>query len=145
MKTAITYSTGEMFCLGCGEWNSEFKIKEIPEKIACPRCGSQLLAAFHYSNPYVKSIVQKRLRNLPLTNEEQKALSNIRRNADIVLSYGKRGIIALQVHGVGPQTASRILAKMHYSEDGFYKDLLEAQIKYLQTRQYWDEPHTIRG
>ena len=139
MKAAVIFSTVELFCLNCGEWSGEFKVKEMTERLTCLRCGSPLLAAFHHPNPYAKACIKKRIQNLSLNEEEQKVLTNTRRNADIVLSYGKRGVIALQVHGIGPQTASRILAKMHYNEDDFYRDLLEAKIRYLQTRQYWNE------
>jgi hypothetical protein len=28
---------------------------------------------------------------------------------------------------------------MHMDEEGLYKDLLEAKIHYLETRQFWDD------
>jgi hypothetical protein len=40
---------------------------------------------------------------------------------------------------VGPETASRILGKMHSKEEEFYMDLLKAKIQYLKTRQYWEK------
>ena len=47
--------------------------------------------------------------------------------ADIVLSYGKKGVIAQSVYGIGPQMGlPRVLSKMHDSEEEFYEDLLEA-------------------
>jgi len=46
---------------------------------------------------------------------------------------------ALEVKGVGPETASRILGKMHPNEDEFYMDLLKAKIQYLRTREFWDD------
>ena len=104
----------------------------------CPKCGSHLLVTFRHPSQYAKECIQKRLQNFLLDEREQKVLTQVRRMADIVLSYGKKGIIALQVHGIGPQTAARILAKMHYDDEAFYKDLLEAKITYLRTRQYWD-------
>jgi len=42
------------------------------------------------------------------------------------------------VYGVGPQTASRILAKMHYTDEELFRDLLEAKLKYIQTRPFWE-------
>jgi ATP-dependent Lhr-like helicase len=139
MKMSIDHSTIELFCLSCGVWSDEAKIGELPEKPSCPRCGSHLLASFPRPNQYAKECVKKRLEELPLNEREQKSLVDVRRRGDIILSYGKRGVIALQVHGIGPQTAARILAKMHYDEETLYRDLLEAKIKYIQTRQYWDE------
>jgi len=74
-----------------------------------------------------------------LTPEELKELSQARRKADLILSYGKQAVRALQVKGVGAETASRILGKMHPEEDKFYMDLLKAKIQYLKTREYWDK------
>jgi len=129
----------ELFCLNCGGWEAEFRIRDMAERPACPKCGSNLLAAFDWSNPFAKESFRKRLRREPLTEDEQRVVSGTRRNADIVLSYGKRGVIALSIRGIGPQTASRILAKMHTNEDDFYKDLLESKIHYLETRRFWDD------
>lgn len=139
MKMAIERFTIELFCLSCGVWSGEAKIGDLAERPSCPRCGSHLLASFPRPNQYAKECVKKRLEKLPLDEREQKALTDVRRRADIILSYGKKGVVALQVHGIGPQTAARILAKMHYDEETFYRDLLEAKIKYIQTRQYWAE------
>jgi len=109
------------------------------ERPTCAHCGSGLLAAFHRSSVFTKESVRKRLRGESLTEEEQRALFEARRNADVILSYGKKGVVAMSVRGVGPQTAARILAKMHIDEVDFYRDLLEAKIHYMMTRQYWDE------
>jgi ATP-dependent Lhr-like helicase len=74
-----------------------------------------------------------------LSEDELKELSQARRKADLILSYGKQAIRALQVKGVGPETASRILGKMHPKEDEFYMDLLRAKIQYLRTREFWED------
>jgi ATP-dependent Lhr-like helicase len=57
----------------------------------------------------------------------------------MVLSHGKKALIAFQVRGVGPETAFRILSKMHPNDDDFYMDLLKAKIQFLRTRQYWED------
>jgi ATP-dependent Lhr-like helicase len=137
METAIKYSTIELFCVNCGDWSHEQKISTIPTHPKCGRCGSGLLAPLKYSNEYVKKVVKKRVDQFQLTEDEQRILVNIRRHADIVLSYGKKGVIALQVHGIGPQTAARLLAKMHYTEKEFFNDLLEAKLLFIRTRRFW--------
>ena len=48
-----------------------------------------------------------------------------------------RGRLFLTVYGIGPQTASRILAEMRDDEQAFYRDLLEAKIRFVTTRQFW--------
>jgi ATP-dependent Lhr-like helicase len=45
--------------------------------------------------------------------------------------------VAQAVYGVGPQTAARILARMEEDEEKFYRDLLEAKLKFIETRPFW--------
>jgi len=139
MRNAILGSHVELFCLGCGRWEAKLQVKNLPEQPRCQECGSPLLAALTRSNLYAKECVRKRLRGLSLSEDEQRALSKTRQNADLVLSYGRRAVMALLVFGVGPQTASRILAKMHYQEEDFFTDLLKAKLQYVQTRPYWSD------
>jgi len=139
LRQSVEASRVELFCLGCGGWEAEFRIREMTERPACPNCGSQLLASFHWPNLLAKETFRRRLRKEPLTEDEKRMVSETRRIADVVLSYGKRGVIAMSVHGIGPQTASRILAKMHTDDEDFYRDLLEAKIHYLETRRYWND------
>ena len=139
MKKAIEYHNVQLLCLNCGELEEEKQIKDIPDQPHCRHCGSGLLAALRRSNSFARETVLKRLGGQTLNEYEQKVLADTRRNADIVLSYGKKGIIAMSVRGIGPQTAARILAKMHLDDTEFYKDLLDAKILYIETRQYWNE------
>ncbi|MGH9919448.1 MAG: hypothetical protein ACRD6W_11360, partial [Nitrososphaerales archaeon] len=72
-----------------------------------------------------------------LTEDERSELAKARRGADLVLSYGRRAVVAQSVYGIGPQTAARILARMHEDDERFYKELLEAKLKFIETRPFW--------
>jgi len=87
----------------------------------------------------LKDALWRRREGKELSEEELKELSQARRKADLILSYGKQAVRALQVKGVGAETASRILGKMHPREDEFYMDLLKAKIQFLRTREFWDD------
>ena len=39
--------------------------------------------------------------------------------------------------GVGPETAGRILAKQSEGHDAFLRAIMEAEISYARTRQFW--------
>ncbi|MBX5321505.1 MAG: DEAD/DEAH box helicase [Candidatus Bathyarchaeota archaeon] len=141
MKRAIEAKTAALMCISCGKWTCEKKIKELSEQPACEKCGSKLLALL-YPNQEVKrlqEILQKRREDKSLTEDELKEIAHARRTADLILSYGKKAIIALKVKGVGPETAFRILGKMHPKEEEFYMDLLKAKIQYLKTREFWED------
>lgn len=141
MKRAIEAKTAVLMCIGCGEWTCEKKIKDLPEQPACEKCDSKLLALLYPSQNVKKlqEILKKRREDKSLTEDEVKEIAHARRTADLILSYGKKAIIALKVKGVGPETAFRILGKMHPKEEEFYMDLLKAKIQYLKTREFWED------
>ncbi len=141
MKKAIGARTARLLCMKCGQWTTEEKVRNLSEDPQCGKCGSQLLALMYFSqdSQRLAEILQKRREGKQLAEDELKELSQARRKADLILSYGKKAITALEVKGVGPETASRILGKMHANEDEFYMDLLKAKIQYLRTRQFWED------
>ena len=141
LKMAIDARTITLICLKCAKWTGQEKIKDLLPQPECPKCGSGLLAPLYRSQDanQLWDALARRKEGKELTPEELKELSQARRKADLILSYGKDAVRALQVKGVGPETASRILGKMHADEAGFYMDLLKAKVQYLRTREFWDK------
>ncbi|MDR2855360.1 MAG: DEAD/DEAH box helicase, partial [Methanomicrobiales archaeon] len=69
--------------------------------------------------------------------KEEKAIERrLMMNANIILSSGKKAMIVLAAKGVGPDTASRILAKQ-YEGDALYKEILVAERNYIRTHRFW--------
>ena len=141
LKMTVAARTVTLMCMKCAQWTGQEKIKELPPQPECPKCGSGLLAPLYRSQDanHLWDALARRREGKELTPEELKELSQARRKADLILSYGKDAVRALQVKGIGPEAASRILGKMHAQEDGFYMDLLKAKVQYLRTREYWDK------
>jgi len=80
----------------------------VEEHPKCHKCKRQALA------PVMKHA----------TEEEEKYMAGILR------AYGKRGLYALLVYGVGARTADRVLRKLHRDEDSFFLDLIEEQKRF---------------
>jgi ATP-dependent Lhr-like helicase len=76
------------------------------------------------------------IRRKPVTEEEKAIQARLLRNANIVLSSGKKAIIALAGRGVGPEIASRILATMA-DGDAFYREILKAERNFIRTHRFW--------
>ena len=137
MKLSIYGTSVELVCMKCGHAQGSTMIGELPEEPRCESCGTGLLSPSFYAASQVPKLVKKRLEHGELSEEERLELAKARRSADLVLSYGRRAIVAQAVYGIGPQTASRILAKMDENEESFYRELLEAKLKFIETRPFW--------
>ncbi len=138
LRISIEGRNIDLLCFDCGKLHTETMIGDLPDHPSCSNCESRLLAPVYWSSAYAAGVLRKRKSGEPLDENEQKALVKARRAADLVISYGKRGVLAQSVYGIGPQTASRVLAKMHEKDDEFYKDLLEAKLQFIATRPYWN-------
>jgi len=141
MKHSIDARVAKLLCMNCSAWTKQIRIKDLAEEPECENCHSHLITLLYFSQDADKLVedLRKRREGKEFTPEELKDLSNARRKADLLLSYGKQAVRALQVKGVGPETASRILGRMHPDEDTFYMDLLKAKVQYLRTREFWDK------
>jgi ATP-dependent Lhr-like helicase len=138
LRISIEGRSIDMLCFDCGKLTTEIIVANLPEHPLCQNCGSKLLAPLFWSTAYAASILHKKRGKQPLDENEQKALTRVRRSADLVIAYGRRAVIAQSVYGIGPQTAGRVLSKMHESDDEFYRDLLEAKLQFIATRPYWN-------
>jgi len=137
MKASIFGTDVSLLCVKCGTDQGESTVGELPEEPKCVKCGSGLLVPCYWGTAKLSELITKRESKVLLNEDERVELSKARRGADLVLSYGKKAVVAQTVYGIGPQTASRILAEMHDNEEAFYRDLLEAKIRFVTTRQFW--------
>src|SRR5947199_76299 len=138
LRISIEGRAIDLLCFECANLATDITIAGLPDHPSCPKCDSKLLAPVFWSSGYVTSVLHKKRNKATLDENEQKALTRARRSADLVIAYGRRAVIAQSVYGIGPQTASRVLSKMHESDDEFYKDLLEAKLQFITTRPYWN-------
>ncbi len=139
MRASLAARPVNLLCFQCGAFHEEGRISELPEKPTCAKCGSNLLGVLTWSAWSVRDALNKKMLKLDLPDDERKALARVRQTADLVAVYGRKAVIAQAVYGVGPQTASKILAKMHDDEKTFYEDLFDAKVRYVTTRQFWDD------
>src|SRR2546426_1137388 len=140
MRLHLSSEPVHLLCFECGHFHEEVRIGQMPDHPECANCKSRLLTVLGWAAWTVRDAYAKRVRKLDLTDEEKKLLTRAKQVADLVAVYGKRAVYANSVYGVGPTTASKILAKMQDTEKEFLNDLFEAKLKYVTTRPYWNEP-----
>ncbi len=135
-KQRVMGTKVRLVCMHCGDWSQTFTIGEMPEDVQCSRCEARLLAIVH-PKAELKKIVKKKIRNHELTAEENMRYERMRKTADLFIVYRRPAAVAIAGRGVGPETAKRILARMHVNEDALLRDILEAERQYLKTKKYW--------
>ncbi|MEM1579205.1 MAG: DEAD/DEAH box helicase [Archaeoglobaceae archaeon] len=105
-----------IYCANCGS-----NYREIAKNLSlkCIKCGSTMIA-----------VTSDKKREL--TKEE------IFKIANLIATYGMRGVYAMLTYGIGFETAKKVLSGYFESEDDFFKALLEAEKRYIRTRKFWD-------
>ncbi len=107
--------TVRLKCLSCGATRF-MHLAGAPDSVKCHKCGAAAMA---------------------LLDREGGEKKDMDFSAGLIRTYGKRALIALSTYGVGPQTADRILRRLHRGDDAFYLDLIEAQKLFIKNKKYW--------
>ena len=139
MRNALGATPVNLLCFACGEFHEQQRINDLAEKPTCARCGSNLLGVLTWSAWGIREALQRKFAKQPLDEGQTKALARVKQTADLVAVYGRKAVIAQAVYGVGPQTAAKLLARMHEDDRAFYEDLFEAKLKYITNRQFWED------
>jgi ATP-dependent Lhr-like helicase len=121
-----------LFCMHCRRWKSRTVVERVPDRPQCPLCNARLIAAL---KPWDEQFIPA-MRKKQKSEEEREIEVRFLRNANIVLSSGKKAVTALAAKGVGPETASRILATLTEG-DAFYREILKAERNYVRTHRFW--------
>ncbi len=130
-KRQLLEKMARLMCTYCGRILYG-RLENLGKHIKCHSCGSSLVGmAGEKEEKAWKKGAGKR------SAEEKKIALEVMRTASLLNAYGRRGAIALSVYGVGPETAARVLLRMHQSEDLLLIDLLEAQKNFIKTKRYW--------
>jgi ATP-dependent Lhr-like helicase len=127
----------ELFCLYCASWSSYMKVKNLDERPACKRCGARMLAVLKGRYRELKALYKKFRRQKKLSPEERQEVVRMQASGNLVLSYGKKAIIALAGRGIGPETAKRVLLATR-KDDELYRNILKAERDYARTKRFWD-------
>jgi len=135
LKNRIMNDRVILFCVTCKKWRSKRNVASVPEQPQCPLCSSKLIAALKPWEDEDVVIATKSER--AKTPEEKARTRRVYRNANLVLSHGKKGVIALASRGLGPEAASRVVRKARRDEEGFYRDILRHERQYTLTRRFW--------
>jgi len=108
-------------CLSCDNTRKR-KVKVITKhELVCPQCNSRMIALLH-----------------PMEVDKDVSAKKLSKSASLSRSYGDRAAMVIAGRGIGPETAGRILRKQLRDDSDLVKAIIESEITYARTRQFWD-------
>jgi len=138
VKERLLASRVRLVCLYKGDWDGIRVVGDLPDAIRCPHCKSTLIAATYLADDGLVRLVKRRTRGQKLSEDEEQAYKRAWLSASLMQTSGKKAAIVMSGRGVGPNTAVRVLRKLHRTEEDFYVDILKAEREYARTRLFWD-------
>ncbi len=108
-------------CLSCDNTRKR-KVKAITKhELVCPQCNSRMIALLH-----------------PMEVDKDVSAKKLSKSASLARSHGERAAMVIAGRGIGPETAGRILRKQLRDDSDLVKAIIESEITYARTRQFWD-------
>lgn len=136
VKERLDKTKHRLVCIRCGKWERVIETKDVPEEVSCPSCRSRLVTATFWSDDEMSRIIRTRLAGGKLTPEQNHKFERAWKVASLVNNFGKKALIVLAGHGVGADTAARIL-RNYVDDEQVYRSIYEAERQYVITRGFW--------
>lgn len=136
VKERLEKTKHRLVCIRCGKWERVMETREVPEDIACPTCRSRLVTATFWSDDEMARIIRVRLAGGKLTPEQNHRFERAWKVASLVNNFGKKALIVIAGHGIGADTAARVL-RNYVDDEQMYRSIYEAERQYVITRGFW--------
>jgi ATP-dependent Lhr-like helicase len=136
VKERLTKTKHRLICIRCGKWERVLETKDVPEKIVCPYCKSALITASFWSDDEMSKLIRTKLAGGKLSAEDNHRFDRAWKMASLINNFGQKAIIVLSGHGVGVDTAARIL-RNYIEDEQMYRAIYEAERQYVITRGFW--------
>jgi ATP-dependent Lhr-like helicase len=133
-KARLLNETSSFLCTNCWSYTEMLKIKDLPDRPQCPRCGSSALGLLKVEEEKVLPIAEKQ--GQKLTKTEEKLRDTALHTGKLIEKYGKPAAIALSARRVSSSDVKDVLEKQPKANDRFYELVLEAERKALSKR-FW--------
>jgi ATP-dependent Lhr-like helicase len=133
-KARLLNETSSFLCTTCWSYSEQLRIRDLPDKPKCPRCGSSAIGILKVDEETVSPLIEKQ--GQKLTKAEERLFSQAVQTAKLMEKFGKAAAIALSARKVQPADVRTVLDKQPKVDDRFYEMVLEAERKALSKR-FW--------
>ncbi|MEM3578799.1 MAG: DEAD/DEAH box helicase [Candidatus Bathyarchaeia archaeon] len=133
-KARLLNETCVFVCTNCWSYADMIRVKDLPAKPKCPKCGSEALGLLKEEEEKILPLIEKR--GEKLTKSEEKLQKQAVQTARLIEKYGKTAAVALCARKVQPTDVKEILEKNAKLDDKFYELVLEVERKAISKR-FW--------
>jgi len=133
-KARLLNETCNLICTNCWSYADMMRVKDLPAKPKCPKCGSGAIGILRVEEEKVLPLVEKK--GEKLTKSEEKLQRQAIQTARLIEKYGKAAAVALCARKVQPSDVKEVLEKEATLTDRFYELVLEAERKAISKR-FW--------
>ncbi|RLE57339.1 MAG: ATP-dependent helicase [Thermoprotei archaeon] len=124
-----------LVCTSCWKWYTVTKVKEIPDVVSCPLCGSRRIGVCDLEEDRVKSLLSKVRSRARLRDEEQRIVERLVKSSELVELYGKSAIVALSARGLSINDCREVLSLIpDYRSIDFIKLVISKEKEVLKRR-----------
>jgi len=131
-KARLLNETGNFVCTACWDYMESIRIKDLPDKPKCPRCGSFVIGMLKVEEEKAMPLIEKH--GVKLAKNEEKMQMHAQQTAELIEEYGKPAAVALSGRRVTAADVKVVLEKEPKLSDKFYELVLEAERKVLNKR-----------
>jgi ATP-dependent Lhr-like helicase len=131
-KARLLNEVRTFVCVQSWDYSEMIRIKDLPDKPVCPKCGSPLLGVLRLEEEQVQSLIDKQ--GMKLTKREEEIKEYAKDTARLLSKYGKPAAIALSARRVKAADADKVLKQEPTPTDHFYELVLDAERKVLKKR-----------
>jgi ATP-dependent Lhr-like helicase len=131
-RARLLNETGNFICTNCWDYMEMVRLKDLPEKPKCPRCGSGAIGLLKVEEERALPLVEKK--GEKLAKAEEKLRDEALETAKLIGKYGKPAAVALMARRVRTGDIASVLEEEPKLTDRFYELVLEAERKALSKR-----------
>ena len=133
-KARLMNEVRTFVCTNCWGFTQMIRVRDLPEKLTCPKCGSDKIGLSSRSEEELQNIVEKRGESL--LQSEKKLVEHLRATADSMARYGRSAAIVLSGRRIRVSDAMEILAEEGEVSDKLFSLIIEAERNALK-RRFW--------
>ncbi len=133
-RARLLHEVRTFVCANCWEYLEMVRMKDLPEKPLCPRCGSSRLGMLRKEEGIVQSLVDKG--GEKLTKVEKKMKERVVKTARLMTAYGKPAAVALSGRKLRFSEVKGILNEEKTLSNRFFELVMEAERNALK-RRFW--------